>query len=69
MGENGGPKETCTNDDIMDYARLWTGFEYGAGRNNLGSYDPYTNFVDPFEPEISVARSIAESEARQRLPG
>jgi uncharacterized protein (DUF1501 family)/uncharacterized protein (DUF1800 family) len=47
MGDNGLPKETYTNDDIMDYARLWTGFEYGAGRNNLGSYDPYSNFVDP----------------------
>jgi uncharacterized protein (DUF1501 family)/uncharacterized protein (DUF1800 family) len=47
LGENGLPEETYTNDDIMDFARLWTGFDRLAGRNNLGNFHEYFNAVDP----------------------
>ena len=47
----GEPLATYDNDDIMDGARLWTGFALRASRGNLEHYtgDNHENMVDPMK--------------------
>lgn len=46
IGQNGDPERTYTNDDIVEYARVWTGFvaQFNRGNTEQGAY---TNQVDP----------------------
>ena len=32
---NGNPLSTYTNDEVTEYAKLWTGFRLQAGRGNI----------------------------------
>lgn len=45
VGPNGGPVRVYTNDDIVEYARVWTGFEARRERGNVESL--YLNQIDP----------------------
>ena len=33
--ENGFPVQTYTNDEVTEYAKVWTGFGLQAGRGNI----------------------------------
>ena len=46
LDENGVVIPTYTQEDIVDYARAWTGFEAASGRTNAGD-EPTTNGFDP----------------------
>ncbi len=48
---NGEPMATYTNEDILSFSRVWTGFNAQASRSNIES--PFgkgdTNFIDPMQ--------------------
>lgn len=46
IGENGNPERAYTNDDIVEYARAWTGFVAQDDRGNVEQGAP-SNQVDP----------------------
>jgi hypothetical protein len=46
LDSNGNPVRAYTNDDIVEYARVWTGFEARALRGNIENVY-ITNNVDP----------------------
>jgi hypothetical protein len=46
LESNGNPVRAYTNDDIVEYARVWTGFEARALRGNIENIY-ITNNVDP----------------------
>lgn len=48
IGENGNPERVYTNLDIVEYARVWTGFQARRRRGNIEG-NPYTNYVDPMQ--------------------
>jgi len=52
LSSNGNPSYTYTNDDIMEYARVWTGFTRQARRGNIEEFYGY-NRIDPMA--INVA--------------
>jgi hypothetical protein len=45
IGSNGDPVRAYTNDDIVEYARVWTGFEARRERGNVENL--YLNQIDP----------------------
>ena len=49
LDEQGQPIATYTNDDILDYARLWTGFDAQSTRSNTELYGTSSNGVDPMQ--------------------
>jgi hypothetical protein len=63
LGENGLPEETYTNDDIMDFARLWTGFDRLAGRNNLDNFQRILQCCGPNVHQSAMERSLAQGKA------
>ena len=38
LDENGQPSLVYTNDEIMSFARIWTGFDYQQSRGNVEDY-------------------------------
>jgi hypothetical protein len=48
---NGVPIRTYTNEDIVEYARVWTGFDARVHRGNIENY--YWNHVDPMKINIA----------------
>jgi hypothetical protein len=46
IGQNGEPKRAYTNDDIAEYARMWTGFVEQYNRGNI-EQGASSNQVDP----------------------
>lgn len=46
IGENGDPERVYTNFDIVEYARVWTGFEARRKRGNTEG-SPWINLIDP----------------------
>ena len=47
IGDNGDPLRVYTNEDIVEYARVWTGFESRARRGNIEQL--ISNRIDPME--------------------
>jgi len=47
IDDNGDPLRVYTNEDIVEYARVWTGFEARARRGNIE--DKNSNRIDPME--------------------
>ena len=49
LDENGQRIPTYSNEDIMTFARAWTGFDDQPARGNIEHYigDNSDNFVDP----------------------
>lgn len=46
LDENGSPMQVYDNDDIMSFARGWTGFQRYSARGNIESHDN-SNRLDP----------------------
>ncbi len=56
LDSTGNPIATYTNDDIVDFARVWTGFDRQAIRSNLASifqFGATPNLVDPMQMKSS----------------
>ncbi len=52
VDQDGVPMETYTNDDIIDFARLWTGFDRQAIRDNFATifaFGTSSNYVDKMQ--------------------
>ena len=47
----GDPVATYGNDDVVAFARVWTGFDYQSWRGNVEAEDGYTsrNLIDPMQ--------------------
>jgi uncharacterized protein (DUF1501 family)/uncharacterized protein (DUF1800 family) len=52
MDENENIFATYTNEDITEYARVWTGFTRQPGRGNVEDRDPSGNSIDPMRIKI-----------------
>ena len=49
LDEHGRPIRTYSNDDLLEYARVWTGFRENVGRGNKD--DTSRNRIDPMKIE------------------
>lgn len=47
LDENNHPITVYTNDEIMSFARIWTGFDYQQGRGNVEEASWSGNRHDP----------------------
>lgn len=47
LDENNQPITVYTNDEIMSFARIWTGFDYQQGRGNVEEASWSGNRHDP----------------------
>jgi hypothetical protein len=50
LESNGNPVRAYTNDDIVEYARVWTGFETRALRGNVENL--FANNIDPMRINV-----------------
>lgn len=50
VDERGEPVHVYSNDDIVEYARVWTGFQYQPWRGNIESIN--FNRVDPMDIDV-----------------
>ena len=57
---NNLPILTYTNDDIMEYARMWTGFKQQLRRNNIEDFpSPWiSNMIDPMMIRVEARDSL-----------
>eukprot|EP00986_Skeletonema_menzelii_P003357 scaffold1026_cov141-Skeletonema_menzelii.AAC.8 len=53
VDENGEWINAYSNEEIMSFARLWTGFDYQQGRGNMEENTWFGNRVDPMRIEAS----------------
>jgi uncharacterized protein (DUF1800 family) len=60
LNGNNLPVLTYTNDDIMEYARMWTGFKQQPRRNNIEDFpSPWTgSLVDPMMIRVEARDSL-----------
>lgn len=60
LDRSGNPVLTYTNDDIMEYARMWTGFMQQPRRNNVEDFpSPWTgSLVDPMMIRVEARDSL-----------
>ena len=49
LDEQGKPVLAYTNDEIMSFARVWTGFDYQQGRANVEETSWSGNRFDPMK--------------------
>ena len=49
LDSNGNTIRVYDNEDIMDYARAWTGFRRRSGRGNVEERHDYLNSLDPLQ--------------------
>jgi hypothetical protein len=49
IDDEGQPVLAYTNDEIMSFARIWTGFDYQQGRGNIEEHAWYGNRQDPMK--------------------
>lgn len=47
--KDGNPIATYTNEDILDFARLWTGFDDQSSRGNMEQFQKTRNGIDPMQ--------------------
>ena len=47
VDDNGQPIQVYSNDEIMSFARVWTGFDYQQVRGNIEDFRRYGNRHDP----------------------
>lgn len=60
LDDDGGPIQTYTNDEITEFARLWTGFRQQPKRGNTEDWSKWKgNLLDPM---------MIDSLARDSLP-
>lgn len=50
--EAGNPVDSYTNDDITEYARVWTGFIQQGPRGNIEEREAGNNSIDPMKIDI-----------------
>jgi hypothetical protein len=49
LDDEGEPVLAYTNDEIMSFARVWTGFDYQQGRGNVEDHTNFGNRHDPMK--------------------
>ena len=67
LDANGHPIRAYTNDDIMEYSRVWTGFERQEARGNKD--DAADNRVDPMKIRVSTRDIFPKMGLNQKYIG
>lgn len=68
---SGAPLETYDNEDIQDFARVWTGYDRQPGRGNLEAADSNSaiNMVDPMRVRSNRRDVLPKMDLHDRYVG